>query len=137
MSVVPVVRHLIACKKEPALSGADPSVHEILYAVRPKANLQYPVWLRPYYLFAMVADGMGVCRFHAEMRLVELDEEAIEIETLVTTSTPDSTDLGNRRLRLRFLSIQMPPALLPQRGVYRIYLICEDQEIGVETIHAR
>ena len=135
MATIPVVRHLIACKKEPTMNGPDPSVHEILYAIRPKAKLQYPVWLRPFFLFAMIADGRGLCSFHAEMRLVELD--IMESETLIARSKSDRGDLGDQPLRVHCLAIQMPPVLLPESGVYRIYLICEGQEIGVETIHAR
>ena len=71
MSIVPVVRHLIACKKEPTMNGADPSAHDILYAIRPKAALLYPVWHRPFYLFAMLSGGRGICTLQAEMRLEE------------------------------------------------------------------
>jgi hypothetical protein len=85
----------------------------------------------------MISDGQGFCEFRAEMRLVELDDGVFEIETLIATSKPDQTDLGNQPLRVCFLSVQMPPVSLPKPGVYRVYLICEGREIGVETIHAR
>lgn len=71
------------------------------------------------------------------MRHVDLSEDAVEIEVVVARSTPDSADLGDSALQVRFLSIQMPPVLLPQAGVYRLYLICNGSEIGIETIHAR
>jgi hypothetical protein len=122
MSVIPVVRHLVACKKEPTMTGADPSAHDILYAIRPKPPFQYPIWLRSFYLFAMVADGQGLCRFHAEMRLVALDPTLAEVERLVGTSKMDSADLGSQPLRVRFLSVEMPAVLLPKPGVYRVYL---------------
>jgi hypothetical protein len=137
MSVVPVVRHLIACKKEPTMNGPDPSVHEILYAVRPKANVQYPVWLRPFFLFGMIADGQGICEFQAQLRLVELNDGVFEVETVVVSSKPETIDLGNQPLRVRFLSIQMPPVRLPSAGVYRVYLIVDGKEIGADTLHAR
>jgi len=135
MAAIPVVRHLLACKKEPTMNGPDPSVHEILYSVRPKGNFSYPVWHQPFYLFAMIADGQGLCRFHVEVRLVEWD--GIELETLIGRSKHDLADLGNEPLRIRFLTLLVPPVLLSQTGVYRIYLICNGEEIGSETIHAR
>ena len=137
MSVIPVVRHLLACKKEPTMSGADPSAHEILYAIRPKPPFQYPIWLRSFYLFAMVCDGQGPCTFYAEMRLVELDPTLIEVERFVGRSKPDGTDLGGQPLHVRFLSVQVPAVLLPKPGVYRVCLIGDGQELGYDTIHAR
>ena len=137
MSVKPVVRHLIACKKEPTMNGGDPSLHDIMYAVQPKAGFQYPVWLRTFYVFAMVTSGSGVCNFEVEMRLVELDDAAAESETVVGRSLAATADLGGHPLQVHFLSIQMPPVRLPKRGVYRLYLICEGVVIGEETIHGR
>src|SRR5436853_4720858 len=101
MGIAPVVRHLVACKKEPTMNGLDPSVHDILYAVRPKAGLAYPVWQQPFYLFAMIADGQGNCEIHAQMRLVELSDGMFEVETVVAASKPETIDLGNEPLRVR------------------------------------
>ena len=119
------------------MNGADPSVHEILYAIKPKADLDYPVWMRPFYLFAMLADGQGVCQFHAEMRLVTLDDDMFEVESLVGKSKSGSHDLGQHPLRTRFMSILMPAVLLPKPGVYRVYLIADGETIAIETILAR
>jgi hypothetical protein len=119
------------------MNGPDPSVHDILYAVRPRKGLEYPVWQRPFYLFAMVSDGQGTCEFQGKMRLVELNEFGYEVETIVAASKLDVADLGSQPLRLRFLSVQMPPVRLPKRGVYQVCLMCDGQEIAVETIHAR
>lgn len=137
MSVTPIVRHLIACKKEPTLEGSDPSVHQILHAVRPKAPFDYPVWLPTFYLFAMLADGQGICEFEVEVRLARLDDQHRETESVVGRSTKGRVNLGRQPLRVRFVSFMIPPVLLPEPGVYRIYLICDGIEIGVETIHAR
>ena len=137
MSIAPVVRHLIACKKEPTMNGPDPSVLDILYAVRPRAGLDYLVWQRPFFLFAMVTDGQGICEFQAQMRLVELDENLVEVETVVESSKAETADLGNDPLRPRFISIQMPPVRLPCAGLYRVYLIVDGEDIGADTVHAR
>jgi hypothetical protein len=137
MSVQPVVRNFIACKQEPTVVGPDPSVHGILYALQPKAPFQYPIWLRSFYLFAMITSGRGKCTFFVEVRLVELDHRVTETETVVGRSKPEEADLGIHPLPVRFLSIQMPPIQLPKRGVYRLYLICDDAEIATEVIHAR
>jgi hypothetical protein len=57
------------------MNGADPTVHDILHAIRPKASFDYPVWHPTFYLFAMVTDGQGQCDVHVEMRLVRLTSE--------------------------------------------------------------
>jgi hypothetical protein len=137
MSVIPVVRHLIACKKPPTMEGGDPSVHQILHAIRPKAPFAYPIWMPPFYLFAMLADGQGVCGFGVEMRMVRLDEDRREEELLVGRSNTWRVDLGQQPLRVQSLSFMMPPVLLPEAGVYRLYLISNGVEIGSETFHAR
>jgi hypothetical protein len=50
MALAPVIWYLIPCKKEPTTQGADPSVHEILYAVQPKAPAKtYPVWQQTFF----------------------------------------------------------------------------------------
>ena len=137
MSVAPVVRHLIACKKEPTLNGADPSVHDIMYTIRPKKGTSYPLWQRPFYVFAMIAGGRGPCAFRVEMRLVALDADMSEVETNVGSSKSGSYDFANDPLSTRFLSLMMPPILLPKSGVYRLCAICDDSDIGAETVFAR
>lgn len=119
------------------MEGSDPSVHQILHAIRPKASFSYPVWMPTFYLFAMITDGQGPCEFHVEMRLVRLGEDQREFESVVGGSKSESVDLGKQPLRVRSLSIMMPPILLPEPGVYRLYLLCRGMEIGSETIHAR
>jgi hypothetical protein len=108
-----------------------------LYSIRPKAPFRYPVWLRPFYLFAMASSGRGECQYYAEMRFVELKADGTERETPVGKSKIDSADLGAEPLTVHFISLLMPPVLISQRGVYRVYLICEDIEIGFDTIIAR
>jgi hypothetical protein len=139
MSIAPVIWYLIPCKKEPTVMGMDPSVHEILYSVQPKPPaVSYPIWLRTFFVFAMITDGQGACEFQLEMRLVSLDEEAgNEVERAIGESRSGSTDLGNNPLRFRFLSLMMPPIKLPQKGVYRLYLKCDEVEIGYCTLLAR
>lgn len=117
------------------MEGSDPSVHQILHAIRPKAPFQYPIWMPTFFLFAMLADGQGACEFHVEMRLVQLDNG--ETERVIGRSKSGRTDLGREPLRVQPISIMMPPVLLPAAGVYRLYLICNGEEIAVETIHGR
>jgi hypothetical protein len=71
------------------------------------------------------------------MRIVELSSEIQEVEFVIGASPVGSVDPGKGPLKPKFLSILMPPIQLPKRAVYRLYLICNGQEIGVETIHAR
>jgi hypothetical protein len=139
MSIPPVIWYLIPCKKEPTLVGMDPSVHEILYAVQPKPPaVSYPVWLRTFYVFAMITDGQGECEFQLELRLASLDaQQGNEVESVVGKSRAETTDLGNNPLRFQFMSLMMPPVKLPQNGVYRLYLICNGIEIGSCTLLAR
>jgi len=119
------------------MHGGDPTVHGIIHAVRPRAPFNYPVWHPTFYLFAMVADGQGMCDFRVELRLVQLTTELQEAEIKIGESRKDGFDLGAQPLAVRILSIEMPPVLLPQAGVYRLYLICNREQIAAETIHAR
>jgi hypothetical protein len=137
MGIAPVIWYLIPCKNEPTIVGSDPSVHRILFAVRPSAHATgYPVWLRTFFAFALISDGQGICEFNLEVRMVTWDD-GIELETPISESERDTIDLGNNPLRFRFLSLMMPSVKLPLNGVYRLYLMCNGQGIGFSTILAR
>ncbi len=100
------------------MDGADPSVHQILHAIRPRPPFNYPVWMPTFYLFAMLADGQGVCEFSVEMRLVRLDDQLGEAENIVGRSKTGRIDLDSQPLRVQPISFMMPSVLLPQAGVY-------------------
>lgn len=137
MSVIPLVRHLIACKKEPTVTGSDPNAHQILHAIRPKAPFNYPVWMPSFFLFAMVVDGRGTCAFRVEVRLVKLNDRQREVERIIGRTDTYRPNLGRHPLRVQFLSFMVPPVLLPEAGVYRVYLICNGKKIGGDLFPSR
>jgi len=135
MAVRPVVRHFIACRKEPTANGSEIALNDVfVHAIKPKAPFQYPVWQRTFFVSAIVTNGFGQCSFQIEVRLVELGEER---EDLVGRSLQSAFDFGRDRLRVWVFSFMMSPVLLPQAGIYRLYLICNGEEIACEEIHAR
>ncbi|MCI0685461.1 MAG: hypothetical protein L0Y71_25450 [Gemmataceae bacterium] len=137
MPVRPVVRHFMACKKEPTANGPEITLNDVfVHAIRPKPPLQYPVWQKTFFLTAILTNGSGMCSFRIEMRLVDLDQGK-ERETLVGSSQDSTFDFGRDRLKVWPFSFMMSAVLLPRAGVYRLYLICNGQEIACEEIHAR
>jgi hypothetical protein len=138
MGVVPKLRHLIACKKEPTVSenGVDVSLHDIFCTVHAKPPHQYPLWQKPFYVFAMLVGARGDCELQIEVRLVEWDANLREAEVRIAASRADRHDFQTHPLRVVPVSIFMPPVPLAKRGVYRLYLICEGIELGYEEIDA-
>jgi len=132
MLVRPEIRYLIPCWKEPTISGSGPSAHEIVHALQPKAGNSYPLWQKPFFALALVANLHGACPFHLELRLEEL-----ESETVVKQSDPLSFDPGNDPLHVFPISIMMKAVELPQRGVYHLCFIWSGEELARATIHAR
>ncbi len=135
MPVRPVVRHFIACRKEPTVSGGAITVNDIfVHAVRPKPPFQYPVWQSTFFLFAIVTNGFGRSLFRIEARHVEMAEER---EIVIGQSQDAAFDFGSDRLKVWSISFMMSSILLPQPGIFRLYLICNGEEIACEEIHAR
>lgn len=135
MAVRPVVRHFIACRKEPTAHGLEITLNDVfVHAIRPKPPLQYPVWQKTFFPTAIVTNGSGKCAFKIEIRLAELGDEH---EIVIGASQESEFDFGRDRLKVWPFSFMMSPVLLPKPGIYRLYLICDGEEIAREEIHAR
>lgn len=128
----PDVRFLIPCWKEPTMNGQRPSAHEIMYAVQPKQELNYPVWQRSYFVLVILANLHGLCPFHIEMRLADLDVESVIQRTNLFT-----VDFGNDPLRVQPISIMMNPVELHRPGVYELCFVWNGDTLAKTPIHAR
>lgn len=130
--LAPEVRFLIPCWKEPTMTGQKPSAHEVLYSVQPKEGLSYPVWQRTYFVLILLTNMHGVCRFHIEIRLEELEKE-----TVIQRTDPLVVDLGNEPLRVQSISVMMKPVKIPSPGVYQVCLVSNGNVLAKAPIHAR
>jgi hypothetical protein len=128
----PEVRYFIPCWKEPTMGAAGPSAHEILYAVQARPGHDYPLWQRPFFVLVLITNLHGVCQFHLEMRLDELDTD-----DLVLATGTFAVESGNEPLRVQAISVMMKAASLPRPGVYRLDLVSGGEVLASTTIHAR
>ena len=132
MSIRPEVRYLIPCWKEPTYVNQRPSALEILYAVKPTAGTSYPVWQRPFFIFVLITNLHGSCKFH-----IELHREELEQETVVQRSDVFNLDFVNDPLHVQPLSIMMKATELEDPGVYHVCLVWNDEILAKATFHGR
>jgi hypothetical protein len=112
--LAPQVRFLIPCWKEPTMTAQRPSAHEVMYSLQPKEGLHYPVWQRTYYVLVLATNLHGVCRYHIETRLEEL-----ETETVIQKTEPLVIDSGNDPLRVQPVSVMMSRSRSPRPAFRR------------------
>jgi hypothetical protein len=114
------------------MGDGGPSAHEIIYAVRPKQGHTYPLWQRPFFVLSLITNLHGVCRFHMELRLEDLEKDV-----LVQATDEFEVDLGNDPLQVQPVSIMIKAAKLPRAGVYRVKFVCDEETLANAIIHAR
>jgi hypothetical protein len=122
MSVAPLVRRVLVCRKveaESAQLGAPYTVRGVLTAVRPPAESGYPVREEELWLFAQYADGQGT---HAvKFELVRLQLESDEV-----IPTFDSPPIHMTRGRFFVLNrgYRFTKLAFPAPGMYQFRIRC-------------
>ena len=130
--VRPEIRYFIPCWKEPTVTPNGPSADEILCAIQAKKGHAYPLWQRPFFVLVLITNLHGICEFHVELRLEELEQERLIVET-----DRFSLDPGNDPLRIQPVSIMMKAARLPCPGVYHLCFVWGNEDLAKSVIHAR
>ena len=114
------------------MGPGGPSAHEIVVITKPKEGHTYPLWQQPMFVFVLITNLHGTCRFQVELRLDELDAD-----TLVQATSELSLEFGNDPLRMQPISVMIKSARLPRAGVYRLNMVSNGTTLATATIHAR
>ena len=131
MSVAPLVRRVIVCRKveaESAQLGSPYTVRKVLTAIRPSAGNTYPIREEELWLFVQCTDGQG--SHPVKFELVRLHLESEEV-VLAFDLPPIHMTRGrffvlNRGYRLAGL-------VFPAPGIYEFRIRC-GENVGTDEL---
>jgi hypothetical protein len=110
--------------------GAQYSLVNVIYAIKPLPGLSYPRIHPELWLFVQMTDGRGSHSFRIE--LIFLDDQRSTY-----TSGPVTLDLGDDPLIVHGWPIRLKNLLLQRPGLYEFHLLCDGQVIAREPIVLR
>lgn len=131
MSVAPLVRRVIVCRKveaENARPGEPYTVRKALTAIRPTAGRGYPVREKELWLFVQYSDGQGT----HEIRF-ELVRQHLESEEVVIAFNLPPIHMTRGRFFVLNRAYRLPRLLFPEPGVYEFRIWC-GENLGTDEL---
>ena len=122
MSVAPLVRRVIVCRKvevDSAQPGAPYTVKKVLTASRPVAGSSYPIREDELWLFAQYSDG------HASHPVkLEIVRQDLERETVVLSADLPPIHMTRGRFFVLNRGYRLANVVFPAPGIYEFRVRC-------------
>jgi hypothetical protein len=122
MSVAPLVRRVIVCRKVEADSaqvGAPYTVKKVLTAIRPPAGDSYPIREEELWLFVQYTDGQG-----SHSVKFELVRQHLESEEVVLAFDLPPIHLTRGRFFVLNRGYRLANVAFPAPGIYEFRIRC-------------
>lgn len=131
MSVAPLVRRVIVCRK---VEVTDPGpnqvyhLHGLVEAIRPRAGNGFPFREKELWLFVQYSDGAGT--HHPSLELVR---QTLEADELIMTWQLPPIHMTAGRFTVLSRAHRMPHVPFPEPGIYEFRVRCGDNHATDEV----
>ena len=131
MSVAPLVRRVIVCRKveaDSAQAGAPYTVKKVVTAIRPTPGNLYPITEEELWLFVQYTDGQGShpVKFELVRQHLESEEMVLSLDLPPIHMTRGRFFVLNRGYRLTYLPFQTA-------GIYEFRIRC-GENVGTDEL---
>ena len=129
---MPVVRHFIACRSIVLAQDGSITLHDLVHAIRPSAEEDYPCIRDEMAIYALLTNGRGPHEFALELTRFDRGSEIRIVRT-----KGKQIDLGSDPLAVRGLPIPLRNVIFECPGQYTFHLLCDGVSIAEEKVLLR